>query len=278
MREAHHSFPVIHVTPGGAREARDNVAEELPLDIHVGERFFASVMRTPGDEVELAVGLLFAAGMLLRREDAAVVEHRRDFNPEQVRLRLVSSEWNAVVAAARYRTEGTGIRWQGAYGGSGSAETMDRVAAVIESLRGRCSNPATVPASRLTSMLERMIARQVLRHATLGTHAMALFDYQGDLLAFAEDVGRHNALDKVIGRAVLQDRLADCQVCIASSRAAFDVVRKAAVAGIPILATVSAPTAPAIELARQAGMTLVGCLREDSLRIYAGAQRVVRGV
>jgi len=260
MTERSRRVPVVRMARTGASAAEERVVAECPLLIRVDEEVFASIMLTPGDEVELAVGQLLSEGVITSRADCAAITHRRDLTPEEVSVRLAGG--------TNVRRSASAAPWLE------NGEPRDPLALVRARLKDCCRAAVSVDRAMLAGLLARMVPLQTLRRETNGTHAMALFDERGGLVAFAEDVGRFNALDKVIGRALLAGSLADCRICLASSRASFGVVRKAAAARIAILAAMSAPTSPAIELAEEAGMTLIGLLREDSFRVYAGAGRV----
>jgi FdhD protein len=259
------SCPVVRIDSGRTESGTDTLVEEQPLEIVIGDAPFAVVMRTPGDETAHALGLLLGEGVIADRRDVGTVEHCNRENGNRI----------VVTLSPRAAEQSRGIAMRRSFLSQSSCGICGKtILDEISQRIGHCDRPSRIASPILHGYLEQMVSRQRLRKATGGTHAMALFGADGKLLAFAEDVGRHNALDKVVGQALLRGCLPQCDVCVASSRASFEMVQKAAAAGIPILATVSAPTALAVELAERAGMTLVSFLREASLRIYTRADRV----
>jgi FdhD protein len=263
------SRSVVRFDAGRSEAGEDTLVEEVPLEIVVGDSPFAVVMRTPGSEVAHALGLLLGEGLISKMSDVRMVDHCRRVNRNRILVTLTPEAAAGTPRGAFRRS----FLSQSSCGLCGKTVVDE-----ISSRLGPCDRPGRADPQRLFRHLAEMTARQELRRATRGTHAVALFDTAQEMVAFAEDVGRHNALDKVIGQALLSARLADCEVCIASSRASFEMVQKAACAGIPILATVSAPTGLAVELADRAGLTLVSFLREGSLRAYTRAERVLEAV
>ncbi|MFZ1023792.1 MAG: formate dehydrogenase accessory sulfurtransferase FdhD [Thermoplasmata archaeon] len=256
-------------------ERNDEVAAEEPLEIRVvvpdaGEpRAIAVTMRTPGHDFELAAGFLLSEGLLREREEIAQIAyctdpaHPQQFNQVNVHLRR-----GVPVDFDRFRRN---VFTSSSCGICGKA-TLEHVRTVV--------SRAPVGRFRLASALleslpERALRDQKLFDRTGGLHASALFDPAGELLVLREDVGRHNALDKVVGQQLLAGRLpASDTVLLVSGRASFELVQKAAVAGIPFLAAIGAPSSLAVELARDQGMTLVGFLREGRYNVYAGPQRL----
>jgi FdhD protein len=250
----------------------DELAVEEPLEIRLAfdrdgrrvRRAVSVTMRTPGHDDELAVGFLFTEGILDSPGQVAKVE---DWGPGNV----VRVELNPGVAVdlARlerhfYAASSCGVC------GKASLEAV-RVRPRSEMIPGR---PA-IEVATIERLPETQRAAQGAFDRTGGLHAAALFDPSGRLLALREDVGRHNALDKLIGEAFL----AGCTplrdgILLVSGRASFELVQKAAVAGIPVLAAVGAPSSLAVELAREHGMTLVGFVRPDRFNIYAGPDRI----
>src|SRR3954451_24087105 len=238
----------------------DRVAVEEPLEIRVGGRALAVTMRTPGHDEELAVGFLHGGGLLAGPVVAAgptpdlvnnVVEVDAPLRPQARERRF-------------YTTSSCGVCGKGA---------LDEVAVHAAPLApGR----PTVDRALLAALPDGL--RQPGFQVTGGLHATGLFDAQGTLLCVREDVGRHNAMDKVIGRALLDGGLplADRIVCV-SGRLSFELVQKAAVAGCPILVGVGAPSSLAVELAADRGMTLAGFARGDRFNVYADAGRVWLG-
>jgi FdhD protein len=236
---------------------QDEVAVEEPLEIRVRGRALAVTMRTPGHDDELALGFLLGEGLL--REPAPVgLSEDLAGNVVDVDALLVRDP----PERRFYATSSCGICGKGA---------LEEVAV----LAPPAAAGPIVPREVLAALPERLGREQPGFDLTGGLHATALFTAGGDLLIAREDVGRHNAMDKVLGRALLDGRLplAGHVLCV-SGRLSFELVQKAAVAGAPILVGVSAPTSLAVQLAADRGMTLCGFARGGSLNVYAGAERV----
>jgi len=241
--------------PDGA--AADVVAVEEPLEIRIAGAPVAVTMRTPGHDEELALGFALSEGLRPRGarppDDLAANTIELDapgFDPERLRRSF-------------YTSSSCGVCGKGA---------LDAVAVEAP----RVESELQVAADVIAFLPERLRAGQAAFSATGGLHATGLFDVRGELLALREDVGRHNALDKVIGRAFLDGLLplADSILCV-SGRLSFELVQKAAVAGCPLLAAVGAPSSLAVELARDRGVTLCGFVRNGRLNIYSEPWRVV---
>jgi FdhD protein len=252
----------------------DALVTEEPLEIRVhgpGEtpEPFAVTMRTPGDDFELAVGLLCTEGLVASPHDVVTVEYctqgevPQHFNVVTVRCA------RPVAGCFRPRT----LAAAASCGVCGKA-TLDDLAV-------RCAPVAAgpeVPVGVVRSLPARLEARQRVFGETGGVHAAARFDVAGDLLAVREDVGRHNAVDKLVGHALLEGRLPlATDVLLVSGRVSFEIVQKAAVAGIPIVCAVSAPSSLAVAAAGRFGQTLVGFLRADRFNVYTHPERLVVG-
>jgi FdhD protein len=263
---------------GGVRRRarRDVLATEEPLEVRVaaGSVHPVSVtMRTPGSDFELAAGFLFAEGILERPAEVAAIrycvdeagEGAQQYNVVQVVLVPGATFDPTILRRNFYTTSSCGVC------GKASIEAL-RATAPCPWLGGA----AAVRAETLLRLPGRLREEQPVFERTGGLHAAALFTLEGELLRVREDVGRHNALDKLIGSAWLagETPLSE-RVAMVSGRLSFELVQKAARAGIPILAGVSAPSSLAVDLAREAGMTLVGFLRADRFNVYAGPQRVL---
>jgi len=254
-------------------DAHDWVAVEEPLEIRVAhgpagarERFTLTVtMRTPGDDRALVAGLLFNEGLVAGSGDLASIDVAGDAGPAML-AELVPAR--AIVTEGLIRRVITGS----ACGVCGKT-ALAALAAV--SPWPEAGAGFAIDGARLAALPERLRARQPTFARTGGLHAAALFDAAGELLDVREDVGRHNALDKLIGAALLDDRLplAGAGILV-SGRASFELLQKARMAGCPLLAAVGAPSSLAVDLAWEAGITLVGFLRDGRCNVYTGAQRV----
>ena len=236
---------------------RDEVAVEEPLEIRVGGEPLAVTMRTPGHDEELALGFLLGEGLIDRAHDAGPTSDLAG-NVVEVEGPLLRD------AGARrfYTSSSCGVCGKGA---------LEEVAVHAEP----AAPGPVVSRTVLAGLPERLLAAQPGFARTGGLHATGLFDAAAILLTAREDVGRHNAMDKVIGRALLDGRvpLRELVLCV-SGRLSFELVQKAAVAGCPILVGVGAPSSLAIALAREQRMTLIGFARGDALNVYAGEERV----
>jgi FdhD protein len=260
----------VHEWKEGRVESRqDDLAAEEPLEIRIGEHPLTVTMRTPGHDFELAAGLLFTEGIVQRADqiisirEAARAKFTERGNIVEVEL---APEIDLDLAATKrnfFAASSCGI--------CGKAS--------IDSVRNRGVR-AVNPDFRMTpevlcQLPETLRASQEVFSRTGGLHAAALFDGNGTLFVEREDIGRHNAVDKIVGWAVREHRLplAECVVLV-SGRGGFEIVQKAAMAGIPIVASVSACSSLAVRLAREVGMTLAGFLRGQRFVVYAGGERL----
>jgi FdhD protein len=272
MAEAFRGVDVTRIR-GGARTADvDRAATEEPLEIRLHNRPFAVVMRTPGADRELAAGFLLSERVLRTPDDLGTIEYCTDPSAEHpeniVNVKLANGSvdtMNRVFAEQRNVTT------------NASCGMCGRL--TIESLRTDgppIASGWTIGSAAITVVPERLRQAQAVFDQTGGLHAAGLFTREGRLEAVAEDVGRHNAVDKVVGRMLMQDRLPlSDHLLFVSGRTSFEIVQKAFLAGIPVVAAVSAPSSLAIELAEECGITLIGFLRGASFNIYAHPERVV---
>jgi FdhD protein len=245
---------VVRLPDGG--ENRDQVAVEEPLEIRIGGRAMAVTMRTPGHDEELALG--FCLGEGLRPTGAAL--------PDDLAANAVDVDAPgfdpARVQRSFYTSSSCGVCGKGA---------LEAVAVEAPHVESRLEAAFEL----LTALPERLCEAQAAFAVTGGLHATGLFAPDGELLCLREDVGRHNAMDKVIGWAFLEQRLplAEAILCV-SGRLSFELVQKAAVAGCPLLVAVGAPSSLAVELARDRGLTLCGFARDGRLNVYTETWRV----
>ena len=254
---------------GGSADYRaDLLAVEEPLEIRIGGTPLTVTMRTPGDDIDLAAGFLFGEGLLNPSVDLRQIR-MCDENVADVTLEVAAED---VTRATDARRAQRNFLTTSACGVCGKDS--------IESIRVRsrydiAADPVQVCPGVLTSLPDRLRDAQRVFASTGGLHAAGLFSAEGTLLVLREDVGRHNAVDKVIGWALRGGRLPLAgHILLVSGRASFELVQKASVAGIPVLAAVSAPSSLAAGLAEEAGMTLVGFLRGTSMNAYTGAHRL----
>lgn len=258
---------VVRMRHGGSIGASDCVAVEAPLEVRIGGVPFATIMRTPGQDRELVAGFLLAERVLRHPDDLGTIEHCRDqdaSHPENVvnvRLTGASAAEAAILLAGR-----RAVVASSACGVCGRRSIDDLAAdcAPVESV-------ADVSASVIAALPSTLRAAQSAFDRTGGLHAAGLFTLDGTLIASAEDVGRHNAVDKIIGGRVLRDLVPARQMLLCvSGRTSFEIVQKAWVAGLPCIVAVSAPSSLAIELADAAGITLIGFARDCGFNVYAG--------
>jgi FdhD protein len=265
---------VTRVTVGEpARRERDALAGEEPLELRVGGASLAVTMRTPGADFDLAAGFLVSEGVVTRTEELTTMRYcagkeadeANRFNILDLTLAPGVAAPNESVARAFFTTSSCGLC------GKASIDAVRTKSAFDVS-----GDSLRVGASLLASLPAKLRAAQDMFDKTGGLHAAALFDgVTGEILVLREDVGRHNAVDKVVGWALREGRLPLRGVILmVSGRASFELVQKAVMAGIPMLCAVSAPSSLAVDLAEEAAMTLVGFLRDPSMVVYAGIDRV----
>ena len=245
-------------------EADDVLAAEEPLEIRVEGRSIAVVMRTPGHDRELAAGFLLTEGVIKSAKDMFDI------------TTCVAGKGNAVdVALARPGAVDLEKLTRHVFTSSScgicSQTSIDAVLRVRKPLADR----VRIEPRTLLALPAALAERQTTFHTTGGLHACALFDRTGKLLALREDVGRHNALDKLIGWALLEKRTPlRGHIVLLSGRASFEMMQKSHAAGIPVVAAISAPSSLAVEFARTSGQTLAGFVRGGSMNVYAGAERL----
>ncbi len=252
-------------------EERDELAVEEPLEIRVEGRPVAVTMRTPGHDGELAAGFLLTEGVVARREDIVAIapvaaKQGGGMEPNIIDVTLARPEAVDFARLTRH------VFTASSCGLCGKAT----IAAV------QAKHPALAPddgprvaADMLAKMPATLAAAQETFQRTGGLHATGLFSANGKLLVSREDVGRHNAVDKVLGHLLLGDHIAPSDVVLlVSGRVAFEIVQKALAARIAFIAAISAPTSLAVDFARRSGQTLVGFLRDGRMNIYAGADRI----
>ncbi len=264
--------PVLRITAEGRAHRPDTLAGEEPLELRVGGRALAVTMRTPGHDLELAHGFLLTEAVITTRTDVATARYcsstdaagRNTYNVLDLTLSPGVPAPTPGIERTFYTTSSCGI--------CGKA-SLDAVR--MSTRFPPAADPLRISATTLTALPAALRAGQRVFDSTGGLHAAALFTHTGDLLVTREDIGRHNAVDKTLGWALLNDRvpLTGCTLLV-SGRASFELTQKAVMAGIPLLAAVSAPSALAVNLAEEAGLTLVGFLRGTSMNVYTGAERI----
>lgn len=261
--------------------AEDELAVEEPLEIRVrtGDdprttESIAVIMRTPGADDELAMGFLYSEGLIASRDDLSAIVTGLDDDglPSPNVLDVIATPEAALVE----RAHAGGVSRAFAVNASCGVCGRNSIAAVCAAFPPLVSDGALITTSALYTLPERLRAEQRVFSATGGLHAAGLFAPDGALLALREDVGRHNAVDKLIGRALLEDMLPLRQrMLLVSGRLSFEIIQKVVAAGIPLVAAVSAPSSLAVDLARESGVTLVAFLRGASMNIYTHPARIL---
>jgi FdhD protein len=270
MAQKKRSIDLTQVTQwedGNATRVEDYLAAEEPLEMRSGKFPLGVTLRTPGNDEELVSGFLFTEGIISRREDLISLQMPGDKSLERnfVDVTLHPNVNLAAVSSTQRFSAGSAC----GVCGKASIEQIRR--------RGLCRPTSTVlfDPEMLCGLPPKLRAAQDVFGRTGGLHAAALFSATGELLVVREDIGRHNAVDKAIGWALLGGRLPlSDHVLLVSGRGGFEIIQKSIAAGIPLLASVSAPSSLAVQLARELGLTLVGFLRGRRFVIYAGEERI----
>ena len=262
---------------GDWRDDRDQVAAEEPLQLSLDGSPLSIVMRTPGNDLELALGLLWAERVIQSLDDVTRVRISAEAGEPEPRIELdadliESNQVDIHLRSSAGRRPERSFLSTSACGVCG-ATTVESLALDFPTL----APGPVVAAELLPRFSDRLRERQRIFETTGGLHAAGLFDERGELLMLREDIGRHNAVDKVVGRALLEGRLPlASSVLTVSGRAGYEVVQKAVAAGIPILAAVGAPSSLAVATAERFGQTLVGFLRDDRFNVYTSPERIRR--
>ena len=267
------STQVIEWDEGRRRAVVDELAVEEPLEIRVNGQAAGITMRTPGDDFDLAAGFLLTEGIVTRRQaiERIVYGSAPDGQISGNRVDVALVEAGPIDVSRLERVAAA----------TSSCGVCGRTS--IDTVHARGLTPPNaafkIDADRLTDLPAVLRASQRVFGRTGGLHAAALFDRDGAIIAVCEDIGRHNAVDKVIGRALLSDRLPLSEaVLVVSGRGGFEIVQKALVAAIPIVASVSAPSSLAVQLAREFQQTLIGFLRGRRFIMYSGEHRITSSV
>lgn len=267
MMQMFTSTSLVRWNGSDARTETDELVAEEPLEIRVQGRPISVTMRTPDHDAELAAGFLLSEGVVRRRRDILRIHSCARLKcGNQVNVVLDPAVPVGFEKLTRHVFAGSSC------GLCGKA-TIDAIRARLEPLHD--SNMPQISAEVIASMPNAMRQAQKTFDRTGGLHAAALFDEDGRLLVVREDVGRHNAVDKVVGHALLHDWLPLCgHVLVVSGRSSFEIMQKALAGRIPIVAAVSAPSSLAVEFAKENGQTLIGFLRDKRMNVYSGHARV----
>ena len=279
MAGSSYAVDISKVSSGRQACLQDNVAVEEPLEIRIAystpdgraTRSVSVTMRTPGHDAELATGFLYTESIIHSAADIASVEPCGAPAPDSGNHNVIRVELGADVDVDLgrlqrhfYTTSSCGVC------GKTSLDALHAIGAEVQS-----DNRTSFTTTTLITIPDKLRSAQATFDKTGGLHAAAAFDADGDLVAIMEDVGRHNAVDKVIGSLLLQDRLPASELgLMVSGRASFELLQKTLMGGIPLLAAISAPSSLAVQLANEFDITLVGFLRGSDFNIYAGEQRI----
>ncbi|GHB49701.1 formate dehydrogenase accessory sulfurtransferase FdhD [Streptomyces umbrinus] len=269
---------VIRIRDGAVSTRPDTLVAEEPLEIRLNGKPLAITMRTPGDDFALAAGFLVSEGVLGAAEElqnivycaGATVDGSNTYNIVDVRTAPGVVIPDITLERNVYTTSSCGLC------GKASLDAVRTTARwSIDDTAGDTAPPVRLEPELLASLPDRLRAAQRVFDRTGGLHAAALFTEDGELVDIREDVGRHNAVDKLVGRALQNGSLPLSRtILLVSGRASFELAQKAVMAGIPFLAAVSAPSSLAVDLAAESNLTLVGFLRGTSMNVYAGEHRI----
>jgi FdhD protein len=256
---------VQKIDDGRRQDMEDDVVMEEPLEVRVNGESFSVTMRTPGDDFDLAVGLLWTECVIRSHDEIGTLAYCPD--EEHPDLKNVV---NVVLVDAQRKIESSRRLWSSSSCGLCGKATLDAIHQVCAPV----SSSIRVPADVLFSLPSRLRQAQANFERTGGIHAVGLFDGQGSLLIIREDIGRHNAVDKVLGAALVAGVSLRETMMMVSGRLGFEIAQKALVAGIPVIASISAASSLAVELARDFDMTAIGFLRGQSMNVYTHPERI----
>jgi FdhD protein len=265
---------VSHLTPDEAVTRPETLVVEEPLEIRVNGKPITVTMRTPGSDVELAQGFLLTEGVIGHRDDVVTVRYCKGTGPDNLNTYNVL-DVTLAPGVAMPETDITRNFYTTSSCGVCGKASLDAVRTISRYSPG--DDASMVKAETLSAMPEQLRGEQKVFASTGGLHGAALVDAEGTMLAVREDIGRHNAVDKVVGWALEQNRIPlSGTVLLVSGRASFELTQKTVMAGIPVMAAVSAPSSLAVDLASQSGVTLVAFLRGESMNVYTRPDRIKR--
>lgn len=254
----------IKYESGQTTEVNDILAVEEMLSISINSKLFTITMRSPGDEQELVRGLLYAEGVYTDKKNPLIL--------------ITTKNRDGYITAMNVSADPDTIHFEAIAERNIISVTSCGLCGRTElniDLNGKLIHQEKIYASQVINMFELMRKNQSTFHSSGGSHAAAIFDVQGKLLTTKEDIGRHNAVDKVIGDLLLQNKLSEAVCIIVSGRISYEIVSKTYTAGIPFLAAVSAPSTLAVDQCREAGITMMGFCRSKKFTVYSGAENVI---
>ena len=260
------SYPVIRCEKGFCRNTDQELIQEEPLLIRVEGKPYSVVMRTPGDEISHAAGFCLAEGLVDSMNDFASIGFCRDLDPNVVEVRLKPERREKVSDILDRR----GFVSQTSCGICGKEMVKDLFQTLVPA-----EDNFRIDLDRIFACIDKLAENQVYYKSTRGAHAAMLLDSRLEILSFAEDVGRHNALDKVIGKLVMGGNLKDSAVAVLSSRISYELVQKVARACLPVIVSMSHPTALAVEMGQSLNLTLI-CAKGPELILFCGEKRIIR--
>ncbi|HET6282880.1 MAG TPA: formate dehydrogenase accessory sulfurtransferase FdhD [Polyangia bacterium] len=254
--------------PGGSIDDKDQIVVEEPLEIRIGGESLVVTMRTPGDDLDLAAGFFYSEGIIASMDDVDGIGHANDVGSNGGNVVVVTPRAGRDLSIAHARRVIRASAACGLCGVENIAAVRRRTSIVVDDL--------TVPLAVVSALPAAIRAAQPVFNVTGALHAVGLFRADGALLVVKEDVGRHNAVDKVIGHCLRAGaRSLAGTVMMFSGRAGFEIVQKAAIARVPVVCAVSAPSSLAVDLAREVGVTLVGFVRGNSVNVYSHPERII---
>jgi FdhD protein len=251
---------------GRADQVVENLAAEEPLEIRVRGRAVAVTMRTPGDDEDLAAGFLFTEGIVRSRTDILEMQPCNKINADGTENNVLN-----VLLAPEVPVDFARLT-RHVFSSSSCGVCGKASIDAIRNCFGKIDSHISVPVATLLALPDKLRQAQAAFDATGGIHGAGLFDRDGNTIVIREDIGRHNAVDKVIGHSLMHEQQAD--VLMVSGRTSFEILQKALAARIPIIAAVSAPSSLAVEFANEMGQTLIGFLRGTRMNIYTHAARI----
>lgn len=258
-------FTVTRLKEGRLFKFQHDLAVEEPLEVQVENSPYAMVMRSPGEEIPLAAGFCLSEGLIDGQADLASLGYCEDSGRNLLKVFIEPRRKSKI----KKLLERKSFRSQTSCGICGK-EVMEDVCLDM----GKITREVKVSLKLLRELESKIMESQALFKKTGCTHAAVIFNVAGTLLSSGEDVGRHNAFDKAIGKLLLSGELTGAAVAVVSGRGSFEMVQKAGRAGIPILASISAPTKLAVDLAERIGITLIGFLRPQGMSLYTGEERI----
>jgi FdhD protein len=258
--------PVLKIDERQPEQVEDDVVIEEPLEIRVNGESLSVTMRTPGDDFDLAVGLLRTEAIIRTSEEVGTIAYCPD--EEQPELKNIV---NVVLVDSNRKIESSRRLWSNSSCGLCGKATLEAIYQLCQPI----ASSILVSSDLLFSLPLRLRQAQANFERTGGIHAVGLFDQQGSLLVLREDIGRHNAVDKVLGAALLGGLSLSDTIMMVSGRLGFEIAQKGLVAGVPVVASISAASSLAIELAAEFGMTTIGFLRGRSMNVYSHPERIL---